>query len=44
MNRLKWLIDDDWSALCIRKIVFIKNLTRNHNLALSEEQKKRTKN
>jgi len=36
-------IDEDWSALRFRKIEFIKKLTRNPKIAISEEGKKRTK-
>lgn len=36
-------IDEDWSALRFRKTEFIKKLTRNPKIAISEEGKKRTK-
>jgi len=35
-------IDEDWSALRFRKTEFIKKLTRNPKIAISEEGKKRT--
>ena len=36
-------IDKDWSALRFRKLRYIKKLTRNEGLALSEKGKRRTK-
>ena len=35
-------IDDDWTAMRVRRVEFIKNLTRPESFALSKEGKKRT--
>jgi len=35
-------IDDDWTAMRVRRVEFIKNLTRPESFALSTEGKKRT--
>ena len=35
-------IDEDWSAMRVRRVEFIKNLTRPESFALSKEGKKRT--
>jgi len=35
-------IDDDWTALRVRRVEFIKNLTRPESFAHSKEGKKRT--
>lgn len=36
-------IDEDWSALRFRRVEFIRNLTRNQNMALSAQGKERLK-
>ena len=35
-------IDDDWTAMRVRRVEFIRNLTRPESFALSKEGKKRT--
>jgi hypothetical protein len=36
-------IDEDWSALRFRKVIFIKTITRRESFALTDDAKKRTK-